>query len=135
MAENFSFGYWVRRRRRALDLTQADLAQRVSCSLSLLRKIEADERRPSLQLIELLAEIFALDPDEHALLLRVARAERGADQLELATMRCCTRRSPRTAVMSSRRSVTRFTPSSPRRATRSPPQCRPSARFGPKPGT
>ncbi len=85
MADNFSFGYWVRRRRRALDLTQADLAQQVHCSLSLLRKIEADERRPSLQLVQLLAEIFALDPDERDMLLRVARAERGPDQLELAT--------------------------------------------------
>jgi class 3 adenylate cyclase len=85
MSENFSFGYWVRRRRRALDLTQADLARRASCSVSLLRKIEADERRPSLQLVQLLAEIFALDTDEREALLRVVRGDRSPDQLELGT--------------------------------------------------
>ncbi len=41
-----SFGYWVRRRRKALDLTQEELAERVGCAVITLRKIEADERRP-----------------------------------------------------------------------------------------
>jgi len=40
-----SFGYWLRRRRKALDLTQEALAGRVSCSVFSIRKIEADERR------------------------------------------------------------------------------------------
>ena len=30
--EPASFGYWVRRRRKALDLTQADLARKVGCA-------------------------------------------------------------------------------------------------------
>jgi len=33
MEHTASFGYWLRRRRKALDLTQADLVQRVGCSL------------------------------------------------------------------------------------------------------
>src|SRR5690349_11284260 len=37
-----SFGYWLQRRRHALDLTQAELARRVGCSVELIRKIEAD---------------------------------------------------------------------------------------------
>jgi transcriptional regulator with XRE-family HTH domain len=41
------FGYWIRRQRKALDLTQQDLADRVGCSLTAIKKIEADERRPS----------------------------------------------------------------------------------------
>lgn len=42
-----SFGYWVRRRRKALDLTQEALAQQVGCAAVTLRKIEAGERQPS----------------------------------------------------------------------------------------
>ena len=42
-----SFGRWVRRRRQALDLTQAQLAARAACSVALIRKVEGDERRLS----------------------------------------------------------------------------------------
>jgi transcriptional regulator with XRE-family HTH domain len=56
MEDNASFGYWVRRRRKALDLTQQALAQQVGCALSTIRKIETDARRPSRQIAELLAE-------------------------------------------------------------------------------
>ena len=45
-----SFGYWVRRRRKALGLTQAELARRVGCAEVTIQKIEADERRPSARL-------------------------------------------------------------------------------------
>jgi len=55
-----SFGYWVRRRRKALDLTQEELAQCVGCAMVTLRKIEADERRPSPQMAERLAYCLAL---------------------------------------------------------------------------
>jgi predicted ATPase/transcriptional regulator with XRE-family HTH domain len=58
-----SFGYWVRRQRKALDLTQEELAQRVGCAVVSLRKIEADERRPSSQMAQRLAYCLAL-PDE-----------------------------------------------------------------------
>ncbi|MCI0552523.1 MAG: helix-turn-helix domain-containing protein [Anaerolineae bacterium] len=43
----YSFGNWVKRRRKALDLTQHELAAKVGCSASLIFKIESDERRPS----------------------------------------------------------------------------------------
>ncbi|MFN3333416.1 MAG: ATP-binding protein, partial [Caldilinea sp.] len=71
-----SFGYWVRRRRKSLDLTQEELAQRVGCALVTLRKIEADERRPSLQMAERLAHGLALPPSEWA---DFAIAAAGAD--------------------------------------------------------
>src|SRR4029450_7994519 len=64
MDRTHSFGYWLRRRRKALDLTQAELAQRVSCSLDLIQKIEADARRPSRQLAEKLADRLGLDAAE-----------------------------------------------------------------------
>ena len=47
-------------RRKALDLTQADLADQVGCSTVTVRKIEADERRPSKQISERLADVLAI---------------------------------------------------------------------------
>lgn len=70
-----SFGYWVKRRRKVLDMTQADLAGKVSCSLSMLRKIERDERRPSEQLAELLADHLAIDEAQRGLFLQMARGQ------------------------------------------------------------
>ena len=75
MSESFSFGYWLKRQRLARDLRQAALAQQLGIAAITLRKIEADERRPSLQLIEQLAVVFALDAAERLALLRVARAD------------------------------------------------------------
>ncbi|MBI3166213.1 MAG: helix-turn-helix transcriptional regulator, partial [Chloroflexi bacterium] len=46
---DYSFGTWVKRRRKALDLTQQELARQIGCSPSLIFKIESDERRPSRQ--------------------------------------------------------------------------------------
>ena len=49
-----SFGAWLKRRRKALDLTQDALAQLVGCSVVSIRKFEGDTQRPSRQLAELL---------------------------------------------------------------------------------
>lgn len=75
MEENFSFGYWLHRQRLARDLRQADLAVQLGIAPITLRKIEADERRPSLQLIIRVAELFALSEAERTILLQVARAD------------------------------------------------------------
>ncbi|HET9587587.1 MAG TPA: helix-turn-helix domain-containing protein, partial [Anaerolineales bacterium] len=77
-----SFGAWVKRRRKALDLTQQELAKRIGCSLSLIFKIESDERRPSRQIAELLAEHLGISPDQRDLFLQVARQKKGVDHLE-----------------------------------------------------
>ena len=81
MDEPVAFGYWLRRRRKTLDLTQAHLAARVGCSLKTIQKLEAEERRPSLAMAERLAEMLDLAPGERATFLKVARAERGTDRL------------------------------------------------------
>src|SRR5262245_21766013 len=81
MGEIFSFGMWVRRRRKALDLTQDALARRVGCALSMIRKIEADERKPSRQVAALLANALELLPTEREPFLQAARAELAVDQL------------------------------------------------------
>src|SRR5215510_12658606 len=82
MDESASFGYWVRRRRKALDLTQADLARRVGCAEVTIQKIEAEERRPSSQIAALLAEQLHIPPGERAEFLASARCELGFDQLK-----------------------------------------------------
>lgn len=81
MDDQVSFGYWLRRRRKALDLTQEALAAQISCSVTTIRKIEADERRPSRQLTELLAQALQLAPQEWPRFLQVARAEQGVKHL------------------------------------------------------
>ncbi|HSL31185.1 MAG TPA: tetratricopeptide repeat protein [Anaerolineales bacterium] len=80
---DYSFGTWIKRRRKALDLTQQQLAERVGCSLSLIFKIESDERRPSRQVAELLAEHLEIPPDQRELFLKVARQEKAVDALDL----------------------------------------------------
>src|SRR5262245_18127757 len=55
MERTTSFGYWLRRRRKALDLTQDELARQVGCAVGTIKKLEGDERRPSKQLAERLA--------------------------------------------------------------------------------
>jgi predicted ATPase/class 3 adenylate cyclase/DNA-binding XRE family transcriptional regulator len=73
--EEHSFGIWLRLRRKALDLTQDGLADRVGCSVAMIRKIESEERRPSAQIVERLAEIFDIPTDERAPFLRFARGD------------------------------------------------------------
>ena len=70
-----SFGVWLQRRRRALDMTQADLGRRVGIAAATIRKIEADERRPSTQVAERLADALAVPPAGRVLFVRAARGE------------------------------------------------------------
>src|SRR5579859_2848444 len=70
---NDSFGNWLRQRRKALDLTQFDLADQVGCSVVTIRKIEADERRPSKQIAERLADVLAISLDERSEFVAFAR--------------------------------------------------------------
>jgi predicted ATPase/DNA-binding XRE family transcriptional regulator len=73
--EEHSFGYWLRLRRKTLDLTQEVLADRVGCSVALIRKMESEERRPSTQIAERLAEILNIPPGEYTNFLRFARGD------------------------------------------------------------
>jgi predicted ATPase/transcriptional regulator with XRE-family HTH domain len=68
------FGGQVRQRRRALDLTQDALAERVGCSSETIRKIEAGRTRPSRQLAELLAAALGVPAAEQAGFVQAARA-------------------------------------------------------------
>jgi predicted ATPase/transcriptional regulator with XRE-family HTH domain len=79
---DYSFGNWIKRRRKALDLSQRELADSVGCSVSAIFKIEADERRPSRQIAELLAEQLQIPPEQRPQFLKVARREKMVDSLE-----------------------------------------------------
>src|SRR5687767_2964895 len=76
-----SFGEWLRRRRKTLDLTQAALAERAGCVPGTIKSIEADARRPSRQLAERLADVLELASEERVLFLKAARAEVSPDHL------------------------------------------------------
>jgi transcriptional regulator with XRE-family HTH domain len=76
-----SFGYWIHRQRKALDLTQEDLAQCVGCAVVTIRKIEADERRPSVQVAQRLADCLSILPEERTSFLHTARPVLAVDQL------------------------------------------------------
>ena len=74
MAE-VSFGEWLKRRRNGLGLTQDQLALQINCSTSALRKFESEERRPSAETIEQLADIFDIPLEERKPFLRFARGD------------------------------------------------------------
>ena len=69
-----SFGLWVKQRRKELDLTQEELSLRVGCSLVLIQKIEAGQRRPSKQIAELLAQHLVVPVGDRPDFVRFARA-------------------------------------------------------------
>ena len=71
-----SFGRYVRQRRREMDLTQEELARRVGCAAITIRKIEAEDARPSVQIAERLAMALAIPLDDRAEFVRRARAIR-----------------------------------------------------------
>src|SRR5512133_2091815 len=68
-----TFGQWVKHQRKALGLTQADLAQRVACSKSMINKVEGDLRSPTKPLIELLALHLKIPPADYAGFVHLAQ--------------------------------------------------------------
>ena len=76
------FGEWLKYRRKKLDLTQAELAQRAGCSVPALRKIESGERRPSKQLAGLLANSVEIPLEDLKTFISVARGELSIERLK-----------------------------------------------------
>jgi transcriptional regulator with XRE-family HTH domain len=75
MLAEVSFGEWLKRRRSALGLTQEQLALQIHCSISALRKFESEERRPSAEVVEQLADLFSISTQERPSFLRFARGD------------------------------------------------------------
>ncbi len=78
MDERSTFGRWVKWRRNTLGLTQASLAQQVACSKDLIKKIESDTRRPSVQIVRRLADALGIGTDEYTGFLGLARPDLSA---------------------------------------------------------
>jgi transcriptional regulator with XRE-family HTH domain len=72
--EMTSPGGWLKRQRKARDLTQDALAEQVGCSPDTVRKIEAGKQRPSQQLAGLLAARLEVPPTERAALIHWLRS-------------------------------------------------------------
>jgi len=70
-----TFGEWLKRRRKLLDLTQRALAARADSTVATIRKLEADCRRPSRALASRLAAALAIPDDEHGALVSWARGQ------------------------------------------------------------
>ena len=78
-----SLGYWIRRQRMALDLTQAELARQVGCAAVTVSKIERDERRPSRQMAKLIATRLAIPEAEQDRFLSIAMGDASVDRMPL----------------------------------------------------
>ncbi len=76
MSDEYSFGIIAKNRRRELGLTQDELARRVGCAPITVRKIEADDLRPSVQIAERLAMALNIPLEERSAFVRLARTER-----------------------------------------------------------
>jgi len=80
-----TFAEWLQRARRARDLTQTDLAGLVGCSTALISKLERGERRPSRQIVLLLAAHLGVPEEQRAALASFARAEAQPPPVPLAS--------------------------------------------------
>jgi predicted ATPase/transcriptional regulator with XRE-family HTH domain len=79
--EPVTFGEWLRQSRDKLRLTREEFAVRVGCSVSMLRKIEDGERRPSSQIAELIANCLDVPTADRPTFVKVARGELSIDRL------------------------------------------------------
>lgn len=75
MTSFVSFGRWLREQRQQLDMTQDDLAHQVGCSTITVRKIEADQRKPSRQIAMRLAHCLHVPAQDHNAFMAFARGK------------------------------------------------------------
>ena len=73
--EQMTFGSWLQQRRLQLGLTQEALGKQVGLSADMIRKIESESRRPSVEAATLLARWLRLPEAEHTAFVRFARGE------------------------------------------------------------
>jgi predicted ATPase/DNA-binding XRE family transcriptional regulator len=76
-----TFGEWLRQQRSQRNLSRREFADRVGCSVAMLRKIEDGERRPSTQIAELIANCLDVPPAERPAFVKVARGELSVNRL------------------------------------------------------
>jgi transcriptional regulator with XRE-family HTH domain len=86
MEATSTFGQWVKQRRKALGLTQAELGRLVSCSKIMIIKIEGNQRRPSIQIAKLLLRYLKITPKERSAFMSLARPELLLEQIDEAVL-------------------------------------------------
>jgi predicted ATPase/transcriptional regulator with XRE-family HTH domain len=86
MEATSTFGQWVKQRRKALGLTQAELGRLVSCSKIMIIKIEGNQRRPSIQIAKLLLRYLKIAPKERSAFMSLARPELSLEQIDEAVL-------------------------------------------------
>ena len=84
MADEGSFKTWFKQRRKALDLTQEELAHLAGCSIYTVQRIEEGVLRPSRQLGELLAAGLEIAPAARPAFVRWARTGERSTELVVA---------------------------------------------------
>ena len=75
MGQLAPFAQALKRYRKACDLTQHELAERVGCAVVTIQRIEQGTLRPSRQITQRLAQVLTLPTDEAAAFVRLARGE------------------------------------------------------------
>jgi len=70
-----SFGEWLKRQRMGRGLTQEQLARQIGCAAITLRKIEAEERKPSAEIVDQLINILEIPQSEKDNFLKFARGD------------------------------------------------------------
>src|SRR5919106_6367673 len=73
MQEEISFGIWLRKQRRALDLSRQAFAAQVGCAEVTLRRIEAGTLKPSKELAQILLERLGIPETERPQWISFAR--------------------------------------------------------------
>jgi transcriptional regulator with XRE-family HTH domain len=79
MSGRETFGRWLKQRRKWLDLTQHALAAQSGRTVETIRKLEADKRRPSRQLVARLAETLQIPAADRAVFHQLARGHAYAE--------------------------------------------------------
>src|SRR5215211_6503321 len=77
MEEEISFGVWLRKQRRALDLTRQAFANQIGCAEVTLRRIEAGTLKPSKELASIILEKLSIPESEHPQWISFARGISG----------------------------------------------------------
>ncbi len=87
MDEELTFGQWLRRGRKARDLTQAELGRCVGCAAGTIRKLEADELRPSREVATRIAAQLGVPASEQEAFVAFARGQADAPAAPFAETR------------------------------------------------
>jgi len=77
MQEELSFGEWLRKQRRALDLSRKIFADQVGCAEVTLRRIEAGSLKPSKELASILIEKLGIPDNKRPQWISFARGLSG----------------------------------------------------------